>query len=139
MKILHPAKVFAFPVLALAALAPNSVSSAQSWSSEANFANLCSFVYSIVDLDQPPKPIRQTGPVYPAELKAAKIAGEALICLVVDASGQTRDQHCLSKTDARFGDAALTAVQQWVFKPAVKDGLVVSCRLEVPVVFTCSH
>ena len=132
-------KTLALPLLVFAALASSVTLSAASSSyctSDSNCAHPCTAGYSISELDSPPRPNRQTLPVYPAELRAAKISGEALICLVVDESGQTRDVQCLRETAPGFGDAAIAAVQQWRFDPGVKDGRAVPCRLEVPIVFS---
>lgn len=87
------------------------------------------------ELDTPPKVLRSVRPLYPAELKKAAIAGEAVIGLLVDAQGAVREVEVVRCTQAAFGDAARAAIEQWQFSPGMKNGNAVSTRLQVPIVF----
>ena len=132
-------KLSLIPLLLLAAFLPSIGASADSdllAQAEATFGDVGALPYALIEVDQPPALINQTPPRYPVELKAAKISGEALIEFVVDKTGAARAVQCLRQTDPRFGDSAITAVQQWRFHPATKDGLNVACRLKVPIVFS---
>lgn len=94
---------------------------------------------TVNDVDQLPKPTSQARPAYPAELKGAKLAGEAVISFVVDETGHVRDAQSLRDTHPAFAASALAAVQRWEFQPALKDGVAVACRIEVPIVFDLAH
>lgn len=96
-------------------------------------------VYSIRELDRPPKPTGQRTPVYPANLRRAGMTGEAVISFVVGADGAIRQGEVVSTTHAEFGEAALQAVQQWTFTPGQKAGLPVNVRMRVPIVFSISR
>lgn len=133
-----PMKRSTLPLLVLAGLLPHIESLAASVSptlADPPSCN-CAAPYPLVDVDQQPEPLSQTPPLYPAGLKAAKIQGNALIELVIDEAGETRDVQCIQETTAGFGASAITAVQQWRFHPATKAGLNVACRLRVPIVFS---
>lgn len=93
-------------------------------------------VFALSEIDQAPKPLRQSPPSYPGELKAAGVSGEAIISFVVDPAGNTRDVQSLRETRAEFAQAAIAAIQQWVFTPATKNNRAVACRIQVPIVFS---
>lgn len=86
--------------------------------------------------DAIPIPLTQARPVYPFELRAAGIAGEALIDFYVKTDGTVANAAVVRTTDLRFGNSALTAVRQWTFVPGRRNGVLVVTHLQVPVIFT---
>jgi len=50
-------------------------------------------------------------------------------------SGSVRDVHVTRSVDKRLDQNAIDAVNQWKFKPAVKDGKPVAVRTSVKVDF----
>jgi TonB family protein len=74
----------------------------------------------------PPKPIRPAGPDPPQDRRGAS----AVVSLVVGTNGFPRDLS-VSGPDQEFNRAALEAVRQWTFKPAMCDGEPVETEIVV--------
>jgi len=83
------------------------------------------------------KPI-QASPVYPFKLKLNKVSGEAVIAFLVTTKGRTEQVQVVRATHRGFADAAIAAVKQWQFKPAIKDGKTVNCQMTLPIAFNLS-
>jgi protein TonB len=84
--------------------------------------------------DRAPRLLRMVEPVYPPEAFAKKIEGVVSVEILVDAGGRvarTRITQSVPLLDA----AALDAVRQWVFSPAMKDGRAVATLATAPVTF----
>jgi len=58
-----------------------------------------------------------------------------VLALVVDERELVRDVHVTRSLDKRLDQNAIDAVEQWKFKPAVKDGKPVAVRTSVEVDF----
>lgn len=79
---------------------------------------------------KPPEVISRVNPVYPAEARAARISGIVIVETTIDETGVVREARVLEEPPSSgLGEAAATAVRQWVFAPALIDGKA------VPVVF----
>lgn len=89
----------------------------------------------VADLDDRPKAIQQTSPVYPRALKDDGLTGQAEIEFVIDREGRVLFPHIVSATHEDFGWAAATAVAQWRFQPPQKDGRNVDVMMRVPILF----
>jgi protein TonB len=94
---------------------------------------------NLSELDKKPTPIKRVQPVYPAELKAARVSGEAVISFVVDVDGSVRNAQVEIATEPAFGEAALAAVAAWKFEPGSKNGTPVACQLTLPLRFALSN
>jgi protein TonB len=84
--------------------------------------------------DRPPRPIRITKPVYPQDAFVKKIEGIVLLEILIDRDGRVvraRVLHSVPLLDA----AALEAVRQWVFAPAIKQGQPVATLAQAPIAF----
>ena len=86
-------------------------------------------------LDRKLQPLWRGYPVYPQELKARGLTGEAQVEFVIDRAGRVRLPRVLHATEDAFGWAAMTAVSQWVFEPPTKTGEPADIRVRVPVGF----
>ena len=86
--------------------------------------------------DVQPVPRFQARPQYPVAFRKAGIDGEALVDFIVDESGASTQVDFVRATDFAFARAAMVAVSQWRFVPARKDGVVVACHMQVPIIFT---
>jgi TonB family protein len=86
--------------------------------------------------DAMPVPVHQVPPPYPIYLRQAAIEGEALISFVVNPDGRVEAGEIVRASEAEFGPAALEAVRQWRFAPAIKDGQPVPLRMQVPIIFS---
>ena len=86
-------------------------------------------------LDAPPRPLFQVAPRYPEELRAPLPAGRAEIEFVIDADGRGQLARIASASDERFGWAAATAVERWVFAPPKRGGQPAPVRWKLPFDF----
>lgn len=91
--------------------------------------------FSIEEIDQRPRAMFQTAPVYPAELRAKKVEGVVSLIFVVDPSGKVQTPRVEKSTHPAFEKPALEAVRQWKYEPAVKGGQRVSCRIRQSIRF----
>lgn len=84
---------------------------------------------------RPPKLRSQVAPIFPANLRRAGISGTAVVKFVVNTVGIPEDIQVASTSDQAFGIAAVEAVRQWRFEPAMADGQPVRYTLQVPIQF----
>ena len=75
-------------------------------------------------------------PVYPPAALKTKQGGFVSVRVVVDAQGQPEKVRALEDSDEAFIEAALAAVKQWRFAPAVERGQAVPCCLDTLVTFS---
>jgi protein TonB len=88
----------------------------------------------VYDYDTPVRILRQTKPRYPQDAFVKKVQGVVLIEFVIDSTGRVvraRVIHSIPLLDA----AALEAVRDWIFSPAVKRGRPVATVARAPVSF----
>jgi protein TonB len=90
-------------------------------------------------VDKKPVSKQNAGPMYPSELKQKKIEGEAVVDLCIEPDGKVRVAVIKSATHPKFGEAALEAVKQWRFSPAIKDGKPVRVRTLAPFSFALAE
>jgi protein TonB len=81
--------------------------------------------------------IESQDPIYPESARQGKdrFDGTCLIRLVVDASGRPRDVHVIRALGPDFDANAITAVQQYRFKPAKRSGEPVAVSVTIEVNF----
>jgi TonB family protein len=75
-------------------------------------------------------------PVYPEALAAAGTVGGAILELRIGADGAVKQLSVLRSSHPDFANAAYSAVQQWQFTPAQKDGVAVESRWRIAVNFS---
>ena len=88
----------------------------------------------VLDYDLPPRIVRQTRPRYPQEAFVKKVEGTVVVEFVIGAAGRVvsvRVAQSIPLLDA----AALEAVREWVFTPALKHGVPVATLARAPVAF----
>jgi protein TonB len=85
-------------------------------------------------VDRAARLLRMVPPDYPPEAFTKKIEGVVSVEILVDADGtvaRTQVTHSVPLLD----EAAVAAVRQWVFSPAIKDGRPVATLATAPVSF----
>lgn len=92
-------------------------------------------VYSINAVDVRPVAIRDVEPEYPFELESI-LTGKALVVFTVRTDGRVEDASVVEADDVLFGEAAVSAIRKWRFRPAQVKGAAVSCRMTMPFIFT---
>jgi periplasmic protein TonB len=86
------------------------------------------------DDDQPPRPVRIVKPLYPRYAFDEKIEGTVQVQILIGASGKVTNA-CILQSVPYLNHAALEAVYQWRFSPAIKDGSPVATLARAPVKF----
>jgi TonB family protein len=83
-----------------------------------------------------PIALRQVvNPIYPDALKAQRLDGSATLRCQVDRDGNVSAVEVVSATNPAFGQAAVEAVRQWKFTPAVQNHHYVGQTAELPLNF----
>ena len=68
------------------------------------------------------KLIRQARPVYPPELQQLGVEGTVVLSAVISKDGTVLSPAVRNTVDPRFAAAAIEAVRQWVYQPALLNG-----------------
>ena len=77
-------------------------------------------------------------PDYPAAALNAGVEGDVIVRLQVDASGRVSQAAVIGHEggiDPALDQAAIAALQQWRFQPAMRDGRAINSVVQVPVEF----
>lgn len=85
-------------------------------------------LFSASDLDQKPRPIYQPSPRLDARLRS-RGPGQVFVIMIVDADGRVEDALVQKSSDPIFERSALTAIRQWKFEPARRNGEPVRYRM----------
>lgn len=93
-------------------------------------------IFDLRDLDRHPRPIFQSEPNYPYELRQAGVSGWVRVQFIVDSQGNVRQPRVDSSSHREFEQPAVDAVRNWRFEPGYKDGEAVNTRVLAPVNFS---
>ena len=99
--------------------------------SEDELPKLGEYVY----VEELPEAITKVPPEYPDLARSANVDGTVLVQALVGKDGHVKDAKVV-KSVAMLDDAAIKAVRQWVFKPALSNNKPVAVWVAVPVRFT---
>lgn len=92
--------------------------------------------FKISEVDQPPRTLKATPPRYPFEAKQKGITGKVVLRFVVDTNGNAKEPQIVSaEPKGVFENAALEAVVNYKFRPAMKGGKAVDCICKLPIAF----
>ncbi len=92
-------------------------------------------VYSIGGGVSSPSIIHKVEPEYSEEARKAKWQGTVQLSVVVDEFGHPRDIKVAQSLGLGLDQKAIEAVQQWLFKPGMKDGKAVAVFATIQVTF----
>jgi periplasmic protein TonB len=93
-----------------------------------------------VQADRDASVLASVEPEYPVAAARARDSGTVLVRAQVDASGKPTEVEVARSSRSRELDrAAVDAVRQWTFEPAIRDGKAVASTVQVPVEFTLSQ
>ncbi len=87
-----------------------------------------------VYVEELPEAITKVPPVYPDAARAAGVKGTVLVQALVGKDGRVAEAKIV-KSIPELDEAAVNAVRQWVFKPALSGGKPVAVWVAVPVRF----
>lgn len=83
-----------------------------------------------------PRPLAAIRPAYPRAARTAGWEGVVRVSAVVDEAGTVVTAEVVASSGhAALDAAALEAVRETIFTPAVQDGAAVTCRLLIPIRF----
>jgi TonB family protein len=82
----------------------------------------------------PPKLVRQVLPDYPELARLAELEGTVMLRIVIDESGDVVDARAVQSVPG-LDEAAIEAVLQWKYEPALQSGIPVPIVYHVPVRF----
>jgi TonB family protein len=83
----------------------------------------------------PPKIVKQILPDFTEKLRKKKITGTVVVSFVVDKNGIPQDLRVESSANPKLEPAALDAVRQWQFQPALVDGQPAAVSMSTEVSF----
>jgi protein TonB len=86
---------------------------------------------------KPPQKLTHVNPVYPPIAMSARVSGVVIIEAVIGPDGNVQSAKIL-RSIPLLDNAAMTAVQQWVFTPTLLNGFPVAVIMTVTVNFTLS-
>lgn len=87
------------------------------------------------EFDAKPVPVKTPPPVYPSQLRRDGVAGLVAVRVTIDEQGNVSECSVSKSTNPEFESAALSAIRNWKFKPAVKGGAAVKSHLIIPLKF----
>jgi protein TonB len=96
-------------------------------------------LFSMSDLDQKPRPTHQPSPQYPPALRKRGIQGTVQIEFVVDTRGVVSKPSVVKSVHPELDRAALDAVKQWKFQPAMRGGQPVPIKTRAPITFQAKN
>ncbi len=97
------------------------------------------FVFEAADLDQPPRVIVHTAPLYPTQAQMREIEGFVEVRFLVDDQGRVSNVTVLNASPpGLFDDAVVRAVGTWRFDPGRIDGRPVASWIETTIRFELS-
>jgi protein TonB len=92
-------------------------------------------IVPVLDYDQGPRLLRQARPEYPHDAFTKKIEGVVVVEILIDDTGRVARMRIVQSVPL-LDAAALDAVRQWIFLPAVRHGRPVATIAVAPVRFT---
>jgi TonB family protein len=92
-------------------------------------------VYSVGAGVTNPVPITHPEPQYSEEARKAKWQGAVMLSVVVDETGRPTNIHVIRPLGLGLDEKAIEAVQQWTFKPGMKNGVAVPVQAQLQVTF----
>jgi TonB family protein len=95
-------------------------------------ADLPGGVYSVGNGTLPPMVLTKVDPVFPAD-EPAGFAGSVMLSIVVGTDGKAEDIRIVKSLGADFDANAISALQQWVFKPGTNHGVPVNVKAQIEV------
>ncbi len=94
---------------------------------------------AFTDYDIPPTPQYNPLPLYPVQYKKSGIQGVVLLEVEVLADGKVGEikvRKSLMDVPGGLDEVAVSTVQTWTFKPALKKNRAVVSRVNIPIPFT---
>jgi protein TonB len=91
--------------------------------------------FDVSELEKRPEAVSQVAPVYPAELRKAKVEGSVTLVFVLNEEGRVEEPRVEHSSRPEFERPALEAIRKWRFRPGMKDGQAVRTYIRLPMRF----
>lgn len=93
---------------------------------------------TVADDVMAPELLEKVQPVYPPDARQARAQGRVILQATIDTEGSVTDLQILRQVDGfpSLSVAAMDAVRQWKYKPALRDGVPVRVYFTIVVSFT---
>lgn len=91
--------------------------------------------FDVSELDRVPRRIRTVAPVYPMELKRARVEGDVELVVIIDPTGAVKVEKALGASPRDLVTAAIRAAEQCTFEPPRRNGELVHARYSMRVPF----
>jgi TonB family protein len=88
---------------------------------------------------RPPRTAGRVWPAYPPAAASNEVEGIVVLTGVIASDGAMNNVHVLSSPNPDLSQAAVDAVEQWEFDPALLDGIPVETLIQVTVEFQLSQ
>lgn len=88
-----------------------------------------------VYVEELPEAVTKVAPVYPDDARRRGVDGTVMVQALVGTDGRVKDTKIV-KSIPELDAAAIAAVRQWIFKPALSKGAPVAVWVAVPVKFS---
>jgi TonB family protein len=82
-----------------------------------------------------PRLISRTDPEYPLEARKAGLEGKVELVITIDTDGRSAEIQITRGLNADLDQKAIECVNNWRFRPALRNGLPVTAFASVEVVF----
>lgn len=92
-------------------------------------------VFSVGNGTTPPSVLSKVDPEYSEEARAAKYSGSVMLSVVVGTDGRADDINVVKSLGLGLDEKAVEAVQRWVFKPGMNQGVPVKVRAQIEINF----
>lgn len=99
-------------------------------------AHATGVIWEVEQVDVRPKVIKRGSPYFPGEKRGLVMRGKVTVQFVVTPKGEVADPVVLSSSNDYFTQPAFEALCSWRFKPAMKGGVPVNCRMKLPMTFS---
>ena len=91
--------------------------------------------FDVSELEKKPEAISQVAPVYPGELRKAKIEGSVTLVFILNEDGRVEEPRVENSSQPEFEKPALEAIRKWRFRPGKKAGQAVRTYVRIPMRF----
>ncbi len=91
------------------------------------------------EFDVRPTPVKTPPPDYPQSMKRDGISGMVAVKVEIDETGSVATCSVSKSSNPAFEEAAMSAVKNWRFTPAKKNGNPVRISLVIPIKFNADE
>ena len=92
-------------------------------------------IFDISDLDKAPGRVKTVPPIYPPDLRRARVQGSVTLLIIIDPTGRPKVERVIESTTRDFEAPAVLAAEQCLFEPPTKNGVAVRARYRMQVPF----